>query len=61
MASGSHPLIISYRRILMGIAPLIMGTAVKVTRVEDPLSTLTFMKAVNVEEPGEQSPGVCSM
>ena len=45
----------------MGIAPLIMGTAVKVTRVEDPLSTLTFTKALNVEEPGEQSPGVCSM
>ena len=45
----------------MGIAPLIMGMAAKVTSVEDPLSTLTFTKAVNVEESGEQSPGVCSM
>ena len=43
------------------MGPLFMGTAAKLTSVEERLPTVTFTKAANDEEPGEQSPGACSM
>lgn len=45
----------------MGIEPVTMGTAEKETNLEDCGSTVTLTKDVEVAEPGEQSPALCSM
>lgn len=45
----------------MGIEPVTMGTAEKETNLEDCGSTTTLTKDVEVAEPGEQSPSLCSM
>lgn len=45
----------------MGIEPVTMGTAEKETNLEDCGSTVTLTKDVEVAEPGEQRPSLCSM
>lgn len=45
----------------MGIEPVTMGTAEKDTNLEDCGSTVMLTKDVEVAEPGEQRPSLCSM